>query len=72
MAVTLPELVRQLSVLPPERVAELYDFVLFLKTRPAAAVDESDAWSDEDRRDAARASQHYAEAMFAAQKEDDD
>jgi len=72
MVVTLPELVRQLSVLPPERVAEVYDFVLFLKTRPAAAVDESDAWSDEDRRDATRASQHYAEAMFAAQKEDDD
>ena len=72
MTVTLPELVRQLSALPPDRVAEVYDFILFLKTRPAADIDESDAWTDEDRWDATRASLDYAEAMLAAQKEDDD
>ncbi len=32
MPVTLPDVVRELSSLSPERVAEVYDFVLFLMT----------------------------------------
>lgn len=72
MPVTLPEVVRQLSTLPPERVAEVYDFVLFLKTRPAESVDENDAWSDEDQRDATAASLDYIEAALAAEEDVDD
>ena len=71
MSVTLPEVVRQLSSLPPERVAEVYDFVLFLKSRPAAGVDASDQWSDEDRHDATAASLHYAEAVLTVEEEAD-
>lgn len=72
MTVTLPEVVREMRSLPPERVAEVYDFVLFLKTRMATVDDQSDEWSDEDCRDAATASQQYVEALLAAEDVDDD
>ena len=56
---------------PPERVEEVYDFVLFLKTRPPSVVEDSDAWSEEDQRDAIRAGLHYAESLLAAEEEHD-
>ncbi len=71
MSVSLPEVMRQISTLPPERVEEVYDFVLFLKTRLTGVVEDSDAWSDEDQRDAIRAGLHYAESLLAAEEEHD-
>ena len=52
----LPEVVRELSSFSPERIAEVYDFVLFLKTRPEPVVDARNDWSEEDLRDVTRAS----------------
>jgi hypothetical protein len=66
--ITIPEVVRQLSTLPPERIAEVYDFILFLKTRQIQAVDERDDWSEEDMRDAASASLNYAKATLLAEE----
>jgi len=57
---------------PPERIAEVYDFVLFLKTRHERPVDESDAWSEKDMRDVSRASLNYAEAALLAEEASDD
>ena len=65
MSVGLPEVMRQLSTLSPERVDEVYDFVMFLKSRPTGLVEDSDAWSDEDREDAIRAGWQSVEAQFA-------
>ena len=47
------EILRALSELPPEKVAEAQDFILFLRERykTRGSVDESDFWSDEDLRD---------------------
>ena len=61
MIVSLPDVVEQLRTLPPERVAEVYDFILFLKSRDGAQIDENDEWSDEDLRDVMAASTRYAE-----------
>jgi hypothetical protein len=72
MHITIPEVVRQLSTLPPERIAEVYDFVLFLKTRQSQAVDHGDEWSEDDMRDAASASLNYAEATLLAEEAADD
>lgn len=71
MSVTIPEVVRELQTLPPERVAEVYDFVLFLKSRPQTAVDEADAWSEEDMRDAISAGFQYAQRSLTEAAEHD-
>jgi hypothetical protein len=64
ISVSVPEVVRELSMLPPDKVAEVYDFVLFLKNRRIAQREESDEWSDDDQRDVTRASLCYAEATL--------
>ena len=64
ISVSVPEVVRELSMLPPDQVAEVYDFVLFLKNRRTAPLEESDEWSDEDQRDVTQASVCYAEATL--------
>lgn len=49
-----------LNQLPAEKVEEARDFILFLKAQYGQReVDESDAWSDEDRRDFTAASLSY-------------
>ncbi len=47
------EILRALRQLPPEKVAEVRDFVLFSNERynDENVVDESDFWTDEDLRD---------------------
>jgi hypothetical protein len=57
------EILKALSVLPPEKVAEVYDFVAFLQERygQRTAVDVSDAWSEEDLHDLMQASLAHAE-----------
>jgi hypothetical protein len=56
----IPDIVRALSSLPPDRIDEVYDFVLFLKTRHPAGVDQSDEWTEEDVQDVTNASLRYA------------
>ena len=69
--IPIPQIVEQLSGLSPERIAEVYDFVLFLKSRQEK-LDESDEWSDQDMRDAANASLAYAEATGMMEEPSDD
>ncbi len=50
------EIVNALNSLPTEKVAEVRDFVLFLRERygvkeAVETIDYSDEWSDEDLRD---------------------
>jgi hypothetical protein len=47
------EILRALRALPSEKVAEVQDFILFLKERYSyeKAVDKSDTWTEEDLRD---------------------
>jgi aminoglycoside phosphotransferase (APT) family kinase protein len=57
----LDALVSAARTLPPELVRQVADFAEFLgKKHSAPAVDESDAWSDEDLHDFARASAQVA------------
>jgi hypothetical protein len=51
-----------LKSLPPEKVAEVKDFAVFLRERygKSESVDESDEWTEEDLQDAANASISYA------------
>lgn len=55
------EIVKALNALPSEKVAEVRDFVMFLRERygKPAGVDENDEWTDEDLLDAANASLNY-------------
>lgn len=57
------EILKALSVLPPERILEVQHFVLFLKDRYASnkPVDESEAWTDEDIHDLTVAVLQHAE-----------
>jgi hypothetical protein len=59
----IKEIVTALNSLPDEKVEEARDFVLFLQNRYGRKtdIDENDAWSDEDLRDAAAASLAYSE-----------
>ncbi len=56
------EILQALFTLPPEKVAEVYDFITFLQERygQRTAVDVSDAWSEEDLHDLMQASLAHA------------
>jgi hypothetical protein len=54
------EVVRALLALPPERVAEVYDFILFLQNRYGQVMDISDTWTEQDIADLVEASLSYA------------
>jgi hypothetical protein len=46
----IEQIVRAVSTLPPEKTAEVYDFVLFLQARYGQpAVDSRDTWSRHPR-----------------------
>ena len=47
------EILHALTSLPPEKVAEVQDFIFFLKEgySQEKAIDESDAWTEENLRD---------------------
>lgn len=57
------EILRAISMLPPDKIAEVQDFILFLKERYSyeKAVDESSVWTDEDLRDLTAAVLKYAD-----------
>jgi predicted transcriptional regulator len=64
---SVADVVAIVSSLPPERVEEVYDFALFLRTRLHAPIDETDDWSEEDVRDVTAASLRYVESVEAAE-----
>jgi Protein of unknown function (DUF2281). len=57
------EILRALSTLPSEKVVEVQDFILFLKQRYGyeKAVDESEAWTEEDLHDLTGAVLNHAD-----------
>lgn len=57
------EILRALTLLPPDKVVEVQDFVHFLKEYYGheRTVDESDAWSEEDLRDLTAAVLNHAD-----------
>lgn len=60
------EILRALSALPTEKVAEAQDFILFLRARYGQqyTVDESDVWTDEDLHDLMAASLTHLNQLF--------
>ena len=56
------EIIRTLSTLPSDKVAELRDFACFLQARygQAPPVESSEVWTDEDLQDLTAAALHYA------------
>lgn len=61
------EILRALVALPADKVVEAQDFILYLRERYGQqhAIDESDAWTDEDLSDLASAAASYAGQSFA-------
>jgi len=57
------EILEVLKSLPPQKIAEVKDFAVFLRERygKAEIVDESDEWTEEDLRDVTIASLRYAD-----------
>jgi hypothetical protein len=57
------DVVRALLALPPEHLAEVYDFILFLQERHGHVIDISAEWTAEDITDLTKASlSHVSEA----------
>lgn len=56
------QIVQTLHSLPPEKIAEVWDFVSFLQDRYAEVekVDVADSWSEQDLEDLTMASLAYA------------
>ena len=67
------EILRTLSTLPADKVAEVRDFAHFLQDRygQSPPVESSDAWTDEDLRDLTAASLRYAEQTGWGEEEQD-
>ena len=57
------EIIETLKTLPPEKIAEVRDFALFLREQhnKTQNIDYSDEWTDEDMRDVTTASLRYAD-----------
>jgi len=57
------EILRNLSVLPPERISEAQNFIIFLKEHYGIKqeVDESDIWTDNDIHDLMTAALKHAD-----------
>ena len=69
----IEQIVKALSTLPPEKVTEVHDFVLFLQARYgcSAPVDTSDLWSEEDIHDLVTATLAYASQTIWTEEETD-
>jgi len=67
------EILQALRVLPPDKVAEVHDFVLFLRQRYGKApdVDESTVWTQEDLHDVTAAVWQEAEQAVPWQETTD-
>jgi len=69
----IAQIIKAISTLPPEKVTEVYGFVLFLQARygRSAPVDTSDVWSEEDIHDLVTATLAYADQTIWAEEETD-
>ena len=58
----IEQIVQVLVELPPAKITDVRDYVLFLGNRYGytQAVDETDDWTEEDMRDISMASMNYA------------
>jgi hypothetical protein len=65
-AAHVQQIVQTLRTLPPEKAAEVWDFVIFLRERYAVMqpVDVNDSWSEQDLHDLRRASLAYADSAL--------
>ncbi len=66
----IEQIVQILADLPPAKVVDVRDYVLFLGNRYgySETVDEGDAWSEEDMRDIGAASMNHAmRSMWGAE-----
>lgn len=68
------QIVDALFTLPPEKVAEVRDYVWFLQARYSRSpvVDVGDSWSEQDMHDLTVATLTYAGQTFWVDDEDDD
>ncbi|MDQ3686679.1 MAG: DUF2281 domain-containing protein [Acidobacteriota bacterium] len=68
------EIIRALSALPADKIAEAQDFILFLQARygQQGSVDESDVWAEEDLRDVSAAALNYVGELFPEKAQHDD
>lgn len=57
------DILKLLGSLPEQQVREVEDFILFLRDRygPDQAIDDGEAWNDEDVRDLVAAALSYAD-----------
>ena len=63
---SVKKVIDALFTLPPEQIATVYEFILFLQTRHGPAIDVADSWTEEDMADLTAASLQYAsETLFA-------
>jgi hypothetical protein len=63
------EMLRALQSLPGEKVAEVADFITYLRERYGQrAVDDSDVWTDEDLNDVVAASLAHAEESSSGER----
>lgn len=72
-AMHVQQIVQTLRSLPPEKVAEVWDFVSFLQDRYAETVkvDVADSWSEQDLQDLSMASLAYAETAIWGEEHHD-
>lgn len=59
------EILQALKTLPPEKVNEVRDFVVFLQYqyKKSQTIDESDEWTDEDLKDFTASSRFVEESV---------
>lgn len=59
------EILKELKTLPSDKIAEVKDFIAFLRERygKTEIIDESDEWTEEDLQDVTAASLRYADEI---------
>ena len=72
-AAHVQQIVQTLRSLPPEKVAEVWDFVSFLQDRYAMTqvVDVANSWSEQDLLDLSWTSLAYAESSLWTEEHND-
>jgi len=69
----LREILEALLMLPPERIAQVHDYVRFIQERygQIQPADSSDSWSEQDIHDLMAAALAHAEDALGAGEDDD-
>jgi hypothetical protein len=67
------EILEALLMLPPERIAQVHDYVRFLQERygQVQPIEHSDSWSEQDIHDLMAAALAHAEGSLGAGEDDD-